>query len=169
MPRNLCHAVCFLLGFWFALSCVGPLGVRPASADGDELGLLAADLYAAVNATRGEHHRGALRRLPELDRAALDHSRDMAARGYMSHETPEGTNPVDRIRAAGLQDFMLAGENVGLTSRADPAREILVGWLTSPVHRANLLAPAFNATGVGVARAADGTLYFTQLYANVPR
>jgi uncharacterized protein YkwD len=32
------------------------------------------------------------------------------------------------------------------------------------VHRRNLLAPAFNTTGVGTARAADGTLYFTQLY-----
>jgi uncharacterized protein YkwD len=32
------------------------------------------------------------------------------------------------------------------------------------MHRRNLLAPAFNTTGVGSARASDGTLYFTQLY-----
>ena len=63
----------------------------------------------------------------------------------------------------------LAGENVGLTNRPNPNREIVEGWIASPVHRANLLHPAFNATGVGVARAADGTLYYTQVFVTFPR
>ena len=42
-------------------------------------------------------------------------------------------------------------------------------YFASPVHRKNLHAPPFNRTGVGIARAADGTYYYTQLYVTVPR
>jgi uncharacterized protein YkwD len=93
----------------------------------------------------------------------------MATRRYMSHDTPEGLNPVHRIQRAGADGFTLAGENVGMTSRGDPNNEILQGWLLSPVHRDNLLAPAFNATGLGIARSADGTWYYTQVYVTYPR
>lgn len=37
------------------------------------------------------------------------------------------------------------------------------GWLKSPGHRENLPVP-YEVTGVGVARAADGTYYYTQLF-----
>ncbi len=63
----------------------------------------------------------------------------------------------------------MAAENAGLTDKTDPNQEILQGWLASPVHRNNLHAPPFNRTGVGIARAADGTYYYTQLYVAVPR
>jgi uncharacterized protein YkwD len=93
----------------------------------------------------------------------------MATRGYLSHDTPEGLNPVHRIQAGGVQDFTLAGENVGMTSRAAPNAEIFQGWLASRDHFENLAAPAFNATGVGIARRADGTLFYTQVYVTFPR
>jgi uncharacterized protein YkwD len=76
---------------------------------------------------------------------------------------------VDRIERGGVTGFSLAAENAGSTSRRDPVREILEGWQLSAVHRRNLLAPAFNTTGVGSARAPDGTLYFTQLYVTFPK
>jgi uncharacterized protein YkwD len=41
--------------------------------------------------------------------------------------------------------------------------------MASPVHRDNVLAPAFNATGVGIALSTDGSYYFTQLYGTRPR
>ena len=47
--------------------------------------------------------------------------------------------------------------------------EILVGWIASPVHRQNLYAPPWNATGIGVAQGADGSFYYTQLYLTYPR
>ena len=59
--------------------------------------------------------------------------------------------------------------HAGTTSRPDPNKEILQGWLVSPVHRKNLFMPAFNATGIGIARAEDGTLYYTQVYVTFPR
>ena len=83
--------------------------------------------------------------------------------------SPEGRNPVDRLHAGGVSGFTLAAENAGMTSRQDPNGEILQGWLHSDDHRRNLYAPPFNATGIGVAQAADGTFYYTQLYVTLPR
>lgn len=158
----------FLLGFWLAIALLQPLGARAEPLD-PALTALEAALQQDVNAVRQQHHRIELQRLAALDAVARAHSRDMATRRYLSHDTPEGLNPVDRISRGGVEGFTLAGENVGMTSLAPPNREILQGWLHSPVHRDNLLAPAFNATGIGIARAADGSLYYTQVYVTLPR
>jgi uncharacterized protein YkwD len=168
MPTTLVRAAAFLLGFWLALLLLQPLAAR-ADARDDELRQLEDGVYSAINATRAEHERGTLQRLPSLDAVAREHSTDMAARHYLSHDTPEGLNPVDRIQRGGVAGMTLAGENVGLTNRANPNREIVEGWIASPIHRANLLHPAFNATGVGIARAGDGTLYYTQVFVTFPR
>ena len=101
--------------------------------------------------------------------ASRESTTDMARRRYLAHVNPEGLNPVQRIQTAGIDGFTLAAENAGLTNRAEPARAILDGWIASPVHRSNLHAPPFNHTGVGIAQAADGTFYFTQLYLTVPK
>jgi uncharacterized protein YkwD len=167
MPRTVGRAAAFLLGFWLALWLLQPLAAHAGSPD--PFAALEDGLAASVNDTRAEYHRVALERMPALDAVAREHSVDMARRHYMSHDTPEGLNPVDRIQRGGVDGMTLAGENVGLTNRPDPNREILEGWLHSPAHRENLLAPAFNATGVGIARAADGTFYYTQVYVTFPR
>jgi len=175
-PNTLGRALLFLLGFWLALAVVGPL-VHPRAARGDtgaeqgdvSLAQVEAALHADVNRVRAEQHMIGLQRLPQLDRVARRHSQDMAARRYLAHESPEGQNPVDRLQREGVDGFTLAAENAGTTSRPDPNREILGGWLTSPVHRKNLFMPAFNATGIGIARAEDGTLYYTQVYVTFPR
>ena len=46
----------------------------------------------------------------------------------------------------------------------DPVRRAVDSWLDSRSHRKAMLTPEFLETGVGVALAADGTLYFTQLF-----
>lgn len=167
MPRTLGQALAFLLGFWIAL-LLWPFASRADEA-APAFPSLEAELHAAVNAERAARRLIPLVRRAELDRVARAHSADMAQRAYLSHVSPEGLNPVDRLERGGIEGFSLAAENAGATSRADPNREILEGWLASPVHRENLHAPPFNATGVGVARAADGTFYYTQLYVTYPR
>jgi uncharacterized protein YkwD len=177
VPNTLPRALIFLAALGLALYALVPL-VAPSTARGDTspaapedpaLAALEADLHAAINAIRTQHHRVALTRNPMLDRAARGHARDMATRRYFAHDTPEGLNPVDRIQRAGATDFTLAAENVGMTTKGNPNHEIVQGWMHSPVHRENVLAPAFNACGVGIARAADGTYYYTQVYATFPR
>jgi uncharacterized protein YkwD len=169
MPRTLGQALGFLLGLWIAL------WLSPLRASGEPD--VAAAPYAAlesaflrdVNAVRTQRHLIPLQRMPELDVVARAHSLDMARRGFLGHESPEGANPVDRLQRARVSGFSLVAENIGITSRPDPNREILSGWIHSTIHRDNLYAPPFNATGVGIARAADGSLIYTQLYVTYPR
>ena len=169
MPRTLLQTLPFLLGLWLALALLLPFAAVGGSESSPEIAALETHLFDGANRIRDQHRRITLVRSPELDRVARAHSADMAARGYLAHENLEGENPLDRIERGGISGFSLAAENAGSTSRRDPVREILEGWQLSPAHRRNLLAPAFNTTGVGTARAADGTLYFTQLYVTFPK
>ncbi len=167
MPRTPAEALGFLTGLWLAVWLLQPLAVRAEGAGGRPQ--LEAALLESVNLVRADHNLVPLRRDPKLDAVARAHSRDMALRGFLAHDTPEGLNPVARLDRGGVSGFSLAGENIGLTNRGDPNREIVVGWLESPVHRANLLAPVFNTTGIGIAVAPSGALYYTQLYVTFPR
>jgi uncharacterized protein YkwD len=177
MPANLPQAIGFLIGVWLAIVLLTPIGARgdpggaPVGLSGDVAGLAALEheLAETVNGWRESRNLVPLARIPALDAVARAHSADMATRGYFSHDTPEGANPVDRLQAGGVDHFSLAGENVGMTSRSSPSTEVFQGWLASRDHFENLSAPAFNATGVGVARRADGTLFFTQVYVTFPR
>ncbi len=173
MPRTPFQAALFVAALWAALVLLAPLvgAAEPAELAGPDPRLASheAALHTSVNALRRQHGLIELRRDAAIDAVARAHSRDMVARRYFAHETPEGWTPPDRLARGGITDITLAGENVGLTNRGDPNAEIVEGWLASPVHRQNLLAPMFNTTGVGIARAADGTLYYTQLYVTVPR
>jgi uncharacterized protein YkwD len=166
MPRTIGQAIGFLLGMWIAIA-LSPLLV--SAAHGATFADLEDQLLSEVNRVRAQHHLVPLVRRGDLDRIATAHSHDMAQRGYFSHESPEGANPVDRIQSAGVDDMTLAGENLGLTLDVDPTHAIVRGWLNSPDHRRNLLAAAMNTTGVGITQRGDGSLVYTQLYLSVPR
>lgn len=168
MPRTPFQALVFLAALWATLALLAPLARAGDGAD-PALARLEEEVLDAVNAVRAREGLIPLRRDPAIDRVARAHSRDMATRGYFAHETPEGLTPPDRLARGGITGITLAAENVGLTSRPDPTREIVTHWLASPVHRRNMLAPMFNVTGIGVARAESGKLYFTQLFVTFPR
>ena len=169
MPRTPYDALGFLGGFWLAVVLLLPLGAPWAAAADPGLALLETRLHAAVNDFRHEQHLIPLERQPDLDAVARGHSEDMARRGFFSHTSPEGNTWVERLALAGVAGFTMAGENVGQTNRADPNTEILEGWKNSPAHRENLLSRPMNATGVGIARSADGRLFYTQLYLSMER
>jgi uncharacterized protein YkwD len=170
MPRSFGQAGGFLFGLWMALVLLQPIGTSAeATAAPAPTAELAAQLHVSVNEIRGAQGLLRLERDSALDAVARGHAEDMAARQYLSHDTPEGLDPPARMKRAGVTGFTLAGENVGTTSRLDPNREIVTAWMQSPVHRDNILAPAFNVTGIGIARAADGSFFYTQLYATRPR
>ena len=92
MPRTFRQAIGFLLGLWIAL------WLSPLRASGEpEFRTLESAIHVEVNAIRTQRHLIQLQRLPELDAVARAHSRDMAQRGYFAHESPEGSNPLDRL------------------------------------------------------------------------
>ena len=112
-----------------------------------------------INGERSRRGLGALAPSERLAAAAVAHSRDMVARGYFEHETPEGRTPQDRIRASGWGrgTSSSTGENIawGTGDEATPAA-IVREWMASPPHRADILRPAFREIGVGIAFGAPG-------------
>ena len=150
--------------FWFgvAFTAVIWLGTAPLEAlAGSE-----AQLFARVNQVRAQHDLNPLRGSTELAAVALAHAKDMARRGYLAHENPEGQNPLNRVTAAGVSGFRLLAENIGSsTVGGDRIEAIVSGWMGSHDHRENVLNPAFNTAGVGVVDAPDGSTIVVELYA----
>lgn len=83
---------------------------------------------------------------PELTEVARKHSGDMFARGYFAHDTPEGRDPFDRMKDAGVR-YQAAGENLALAPTVQVAH---TGLMNSPGHRANILHKSFGRVGIGI-------------------
>jgi uncharacterized protein YkwD len=89
---------------------------------------------------------------------ARNHSVDMFARGYFSHLTPEGKNPFDRMKAAGVK-FGAAGENLALAPTLELAHQ---GLMNSPGHKANILSMHYKTVGIGIIDGGQYGLMVTQ-------
>ena len=81
-----------------------------------------------------------------LQAAARLHARDMVQRNFFSHDTPDGRSLFDRTSAAGFGGCAL-GENIA-QGQATP-ENVIVSWMASPGHCANILSPSFTQLGVG--------------------
>lgn len=114
--------------------------------------MLESKMLEMVNKERVKHGLKPLQADPELTAVARAHSNDMFSRGYFAHNTPEGKNPFDRMRAAGVK-FSAAGENLALAQTLEIAH---INLMNSPGHRANILQPSFGRLGIGVL---DGGFY----------
>lgn len=99
---------------------------------------------------------------PELTGVARLHSSDMFARGYFAHDTPEGRDPFDRIRAGGVR-FLTAGENLALARSVQIAH---TGLMNSSGHRANILRSEFGRVGIGIMDGGIRGLMVTQNFRN---
>ena len=98
-----------------------------------------------------------------LNRAAVEHSQDMARHGYMDHTGRDGSTPADRITRAGYK-WRMVGEN--LASGVMTPEEAVAGWLQSPHHCENLMTARFTEMGVAFAvnPATDAGVYWTQTF-----
>ncbi|CAN5866232.1 hypothetical protein BH18ACI4_BH18ACI4_26070 [soil metagenome] len=99
---------------------------------------------------------------PELTEVARRHSADMFARGYFAHDTPEGRDPFDRMRAGDVR-FLTAGENLALARTVQIAH---TGLMNSPGHRANILRSEFGRLGIGIMDGGMRGVMVTQNFRN---
>lgn len=149
-----------ILCAFLALAC-GPTGAPPAPATTDFRDL-EVQVVRLINAHRAGRHLRALVLDTTLARIAREHSRDMAERrvsfGHSGFD--------DRVKEAERYfNFSEIAENVALNDYAK-SRTVDVavdGWLHSPHHLENIEG-SFDRTGVGIARAGDGTYYYTQVF-----
>ena len=113
---------------------------------------LEAQMLVLVNQERTKRGIPPVKADPQMTMVARAHSRDMFARGYFSHYTPENKDPFDRMKKAGVK-FLTAGENLALGRTLKICHE---GLMNSPGHKANILNPAYGRLGIGIM---DGGIY----------
>jgi uncharacterized protein YkwD len=105
----------------------------------------------------GERSDAGLRPLKEnakLAKAAIAHSEDMVKGQFFDHVTPNGSDPVSRIRRSGYIPSVgvwIVGENLawGSGSLATP-KAIVAAWMKSSGHRENILRADFKEIGFGI-------------------
>lgn len=117
--------------------------------------------FAKVNAYRVSIGKPALAWSDVVLTQARQHSTNMAAKTVaFGHD---GFS--DRAATIGnTVPWSNAGENVAMMSgQTDPATSAVEAWLKSPGHKANIEGD-YNRTAMGIAKAADGSLYFTQIF-----
>jgi uncharacterized protein YkwD len=140
--------------------------------DAADAAAVASRVLALVNEARTVKRRCGLKRFDAapplsasaaLDRAALAHARDMAARSALSHAGGDGSTPAERATKAGYR-WRLVGENIA-AGQPTPER-VVADWLDSTRHCANLMDPGYTDMGIGFAadpRSAAG-VYWSQLF-----
>jgi uncharacterized protein YkwD len=102
-----------------------------------------------------------------LERAAADHSQDMANHNYFDHTGSDGSTPATRATRAGYK-WKTVGEN--LASGIMTPEEVVSGWVGSPHHCANLMDGRFTQMAVAYAvnTASNNGIYWTQLFGTPP-
>jgi uncharacterized protein YkwD len=121
--------------------------------------------FELVNAERRSRGESPLVWDAQLSQVARQHSFDMARSGNLDHRGPDGRDMAERARAMGVRGWRVLGENIAYNQGFDdPSAFAVERWMGSSKHRANILNSQFTRTGIGVARAADGSIYFTQVF-----
>ncbi len=143
------------------------------------------EIFKKTNETRKMSGMKSLKRNPQLDKVARNHSIDMIKSDFFSHINLYGQTPTDRAKAQGFKvgqprkDRSIitdVAENIGKmptglvlyrgyvedTPEA-VAAALVKSWMARPGHRVNILRDFSLSIGIGVAF--DGKFYVaTQLF-----
>jgi uncharacterized protein YkwD len=130
----------------------------------------AAEIVAGSNAFRVAQGRLPTRPVAALDAAAREFAQFMARSDRYGHNADD-REPAERATAQGYA-YCVLSENIayqfnsrGFESAEALARRFVQGWIDSPGHRRNLLAPGVTETGVAIARSArSGRYYAVQMF-----
>jgi uncharacterized protein YkwD len=113
-------------------------------------------LLAQINGFRSAHGLVRLKVSGPLTGAADRHSAQMAKRGFFSHDSANGQSFMSRIKQAysprGFRSWSV-GENLVWGGPDIAASRAFRLWLSSPVHRANLLDARWREIGLGAVHA----------------
>ena len=113
-----------------------------------------------TNAMRRTAGVGLLAEHDTLNSKAEAWSQQMARTGTLSHSTLTAD--------LGGLSYLALGENVGMASGGtDPWLQIHNAFAASSEHRANLLNSSYTHMGVGVAVGADGSVWVTEVFAQL--
>ena len=139
-----------VVDLWREPAVAEPLAAAPQATQSVMTPLLSLEwqVAALVNQERRINKLHDLAWHDALFRAARGHSDDMATLDYFSHTSLDGRTPADRITAAGYP-WNTYGENIAAGYSTPEA--VMLGWMNSSGHRANILSTTFCELGVGYA------------------
>ena len=137
------------------------VGQKITIPEGSPLKTIEDEVFRLVNVQRVNSGLQPLTYNWEAARVARIKSQDMIDKNYFSHYSPTYGSPFQMLESYGLR-FSAAAENIAYGQRS--AADVMNAWMNSPGHRANILSRSVTHIGVGVAKKANGTLYFTQMF-----
>ena len=112
----------------------------------------------AINALRSARGLAPLSLNPQLNAAALTHSRDMARQNRPWNFGSDGSSPVDRARRAGYGG-QLVGEAISESFESET--ETLTAWMDDPSVAAMVLDPSARDMGLGWFQEENGKIWWT--------
>lgn len=120
-------------------------------------------IFDLINQQREHNSIGPLTRNRALDSAARYQADNMARLKTMAHVLQGTSAPTfpERIRMVHYL-YSRVAENIAHGQRT--AQEAVSGWVASPPHRESIMDSRLTETGVAVARASNGGLYFCQVF-----
>ena len=130
--------------------------VAPAAVGSAASNAYVSRIVVLVNARRGAAGLRPLIVSPCATRFAAPWTTHMAATNTLVHQS---LAPILRCPARG------AGENIAYGNVT--ADQMMVMWMNSPGHRANILNPRFTRIGVGAVRTSSGRWWATQDFVTV--
>jgi cell division protein FtsL len=91
----------------------------------------------------------------ELDEIATKRGLDMKEKNYFSHYTPDGKSWNDTFKESGYS-YNYAGEN--LAKGYLDEKELVSDWMSSKLHRENILYTNFENTGISIIETRNGNI-----------
>ncbi len=83
----------------------------------------------------------------DLSLSATAKAKDMFAKGYWAHNSPDGANPWDFFKQVGYK-YTFAGEN--LAKDFFDTDGVMTAWIRSPTHKENIVNKNYQELGIGV-------------------
>lgn len=121
--------------------------------------------FELINQRRVEAGLSPLTWSDDLAAVARMHSQNMAEFSFFSHRGLDNKLVSDRADLLKIGRWRSIGENIAFNrGYADPVGKAVELWLGSPDHRRNMLDAHWKESAIGVAKAADGSMYFTQVF-----
>ena len=99
-----------------------------------------------VNQIRVENGVAPLQLDLRLAASAQGHSEDMTANNFMSHTGSDGSNPGQRMTAAG---YPWSGWSENVAAGQTSPESVVNAWMNSSGHRANILRASSEHVGIG--------------------
>jgi uncharacterized protein YkwD len=151
------------------IACSSKTGVASASTatvavtDDEDYEKLQQDILSLINTYRKKKGKPPLASNDDIAREAAKHSTGMAKGSVPFGHT--GFNERSSRLLKKISGMNASAENVAYGYES--AEEVVNGWINSAGHRKNIEGN-YNLTGIGIAKAKNGQIYYTQIFVNKP-